>query len=184
MRKKVSLIIAGLIVLAISSGAGATGYLWLSGYDWSGNPTPIYRYNIAADTIDLIIDTGMPDQMVNNLAVNSDTLYIGAGHGPEFWRARAIDGVVYGQGSYTPDISGFRAESDLLYLAAYWDNTTKLYVVDPTAGTSTLVCDLAIDSGYPTGAWPQAMGWVRDPSTSAEQSSWGQMKSIYRGGDK
>lgn len=47
------------------------------GYDWSGNPTPIYRYNISTGVIDRVVDTGIQDQRVNNLATDSCTLYLG-----------------------------------------------------------------------------------------------------------
>jgi hypothetical protein len=212
--------------------------------------------------------------MVNNLAVDSSTMYIGAGHGQEIWKANALTGVVYQMLTYTPALPGplmdgaFRAshghlyranaisrlcetdtegqvitvndvaqggeltglefvgdqlygtngsglgsldsepawtfnaiplsgidtgpgrfygglaydrESGVLYLAVYNNDLTKLYSVQPDLGMATLISNLNADAGYPSGAFPQAMGWVsEEPPTGTERKSWGHIKQLFK----
>ena len=161
-------ILASLIFLLVPWVSGpvcASGYLWLSGYDWSGNPTPIYRYDIAADSIDLVVDTGLDDQMVNNLAIDGVTLYIGGGHGQEFWKAEALTGEVYDQKVYssalpTPLLDGaFRASNGDLYRAQAFarvcetDTTGQLIAVhDVTNGGELNGLEFIEDQLYATNA--------------------------------
>lgn len=211
--------------------------------------------------------------MVNNLAVDESNLYLGAGHGMEFWRANPLTGEIYVQGVYTPETSGllmdgtfrvsnghlYRAdvfsrlfetdtdgnivavhdvvsgagltglefvgeqlfgtsdggfgsidsepewtfnaipltgiytepgwflggiaydqEAEVIYLAVYRDGAAELHSVQPDLGTTTLVGNLPADAGFPSGAWPQAMGWVSENPTPSQQESWGGLKSLFR----
>jgi hypothetical protein len=110
--KLTAFLLVGLLLACIlPTIAHAGGYLWLSGE--FAPPTSIYRYNIAAGSIDLTVQPmfgGNPldpgTDVYNNLAIDGTTLYIGTDDNELFAKADPLTGAVSSAGSYVPAQGG------------------------------------------------------------------------------
>jgi len=132
-----SLALAGLILLSVVP-AHAGGYLWISS-EFAGDCAPqcIRRYNIGTGVIDLVTQPGLAGDVINNLAVDGSTLYLGQDDDIGFWKANPITGVPFTFGSYVGAVTpssledgAHRQSNNHLYRANYTSVAQRLIETD------------------------------------------------------
>lgn len=148
------LLLAGLMVLSAAP-AYAGGFLWISS-EFSASPAVIRRYNIGTGVIDLVTAPGLAGDVINNLATDGSTLYLGQDDDIGFWKANPITGVPFTFGSYVGPVTpssmedgAHRASNNHLYRANYTSGPQRLIETD-TAGNVLATYSVA-DVNFLTG---------------------------------